>query len=62
MEDTPRELKHCSTGSAELALVEYPNWSRYQVEAFRPDGGFLVCATDDPQTAEAVYLRASFIL
>jgi len=59
MNETPIELKHCTGTTADIALVEYPAWPHYQVEAWRPDGVFLLAGTDDEDTAEAIYLRAS---
>lgn len=56
---TPRELKHCTGATADIALVEYPAWPHYQIEAWRPDGIFRLAATDDPQVAEDFYLQAS---
>jgi hypothetical protein len=58
----PTELKHCSGKTAEIVLIENPGWPRFEVEAWRLDGGFLLAATDDERTAEAVYLRASLSL
>ncbi len=60
---TPKQLKHCSGSSAETVLIEYPpGWPRYEVEAYRLDGSFILCATDDPTAAERVYLQASISL
>lgn len=58
----PRELKHCSGQTAEIALVEYPGCPRYEVGAYWPDGGLILYASDDAGAAEAVYLRASLSL
>jgi hypothetical protein len=58
----PTELKHCSGQCAEIVLVEYPISPRFEVEAYRLDGGILLYATDDPKATEAIYLQASRIL
>lgn len=58
----PKELKHCSGQLAEISLVEYPGCPRYEVEAYRLDGGFLIAATDDVVVAEEIYVRASLTM
>jgi hypothetical protein len=58
----PTELKHCTAQTAEIVLIENPAWPRFEVEACRPDGVFLLAGTDDEKTAEAIYLRASLAL
>jgi hypothetical protein len=58
----PRQLKHSSAQTAEIVLTEYPGWPRFEVEAYRLDGAFILLATDDFEAAESVYLQASLSL
>jgi hypothetical protein len=58
----PIARKQCSGQYAEIVLVEYPGCPRFEVEAYRLDGGFILYATDNAREAEAVYLEASRIL
>ena len=58
----PTELKHCSGQCAEIVLVEYAGGACYEVEAYRLDGAFIVCATTDARLAEEAYRYASQIL
>ena len=58
----PTGLKHCSASCAEVVLVEYPGSPRYEVEAYRLEGGFILYATDNARLAEEAYRYASRIL
>lgn len=55
----PTELKHCSGQLGEIVLIRTEDWPRFEIQICRPDGVFLLAATDDEHMAEAIYWWAS---
>jgi len=58
----PKQLKQAEASCGQVVLLEHESSPRYAIEAWRVDGAFTLYATDDPETAEAVYVRASLLL